>query len=255
MENASELSVGIIAGTALLVAMASLIIILAITYQNKRKEFLRKAQQEQFYAALDAERKERERIARDLHDGVSGYLNATLNFLALAKNKSGNEMEEMMSNIRLGILEAVNSIKEVSYNLAPSVLTQEGFVLAFKQLSFNLFGKSDIQMEFNSCSTFPSLDETVSYELYRSLQEYLTNIIKYGNANKVTINVENNDYFRINILDNGNKFSFEEAAKKKGNHNGIKNIITRLQRIKASFKHFRNEDDLNEFIIVLKPTL
>ena len=71
-------------------------ILLVLTYQNY---FFRRRKQEDALlqeTALASEKKERARIAADLHDGILGDLTSTKNFLAILESSEKDSVKSIM---------------------------------------------------------------------------------------------------------------------------------------------------------------
>ncbi|HKC34967.1 MAG TPA: ATP-binding protein, partial [Chitinophagaceae bacterium] len=71
-----------------------------------------------------------------------------------------------------------------------------------------------------------SIDEDLKLNIYRIVQEQVSNILKYAYASQATISInENNGTIYVSIIDNGK--GFDPAIKRKGI--GISNIINRIE--------------------------
>lgn len=229
------------------------LLLLALFYQNRLSKMKRHEAELMLKASLESEKKERQRIAADLHDGVSGDLNAIRNFLSiLLKGEENTERQELFEEIKKGVEAAIENTRIASYKLMPPLLESYGFLVAVEDYFENLKTKTGINFEI--ISNKKDLDfssSSVSYELFRVLQEFTTNMIKYGSISicKVIVNVEKENV-TLEIIDDGNVYNFKQlSTEAKGT--GVKNIVSRLKIIDAKLTQ-QDADSGNNFIITLK---
>lgn len=210
------------------------IIFLALFYQNHFFKMKSRESDLLLKTSLESEKKERERIASDLHDGVSGDLNSIRNYLfILHKGEKDLKRQELFAEIRKGVEAALESTRQVSYNLMPPLLDVLGFIAALKDYFEGLSKNSAIAFNVIYEPELPELSSAMRYELFRVIQELTTNMIKYGDINNCTVTVSCCDgIFNLQIVDDGLPFDFKESlANSKGL--GLRNISSRLKSINA----------------------
>lgn len=203
-------------------------------------------------ASLESEKKERQRIAADIHDGVSCDLNTINNFIAaLQKGESDPKRRGLFVEIRTGIEAAIESTRQISYKLMPPLLETRGFVIALEEYFINLTQKTTVNFTIKSPDEFPGFTSIVAYELFRVIQEFCTNMLKYGNIQScsVTLSVTKEATF-LEIIDDGQPYDFQSLLTT-STGTGIKNINSRLKSIEADLQQ-RQAANGNHFIITLK---
>lgn len=158
---------------------------------------------------------ERKRIAKDLHDGIGHEL------LNLKRNTEKSDYK---------IDEILNEIRQISRNLHPVMFDQIGLKLSVEhlvenfQVSQNLFVNLTIQ--YNN-----SLIKSSELQIYRIIQEALSNIKKYSQAHAANIIIqEKQSEFELVIEDNGKGFDVEKTLES-GNAFGLFGIIQRCKTI------------------------
>ncbi|WP_159778025.1 sensor histidine kinase [Flavobacterium sp. 9AF] len=205
--------------------------------------------------SLESEKQERKRIAADIHDGVSGDLNAIKNFLAvLYKKETSEDKKALFDDIKTGVEAAIENTRLVSYKLMPPLLETSGFLVALQDYFTRLNSKTKAKFSIKCDDHSILLSNEISYELFRILQELTTNMIKYGQITSCEIYIKTEiGGYDIIIKDDGIPFNFKEMyAISKGT--GLKNISSRLKVIDAIFK--QNQVLLgNEFVISVKNKL
>ncbi|RYZ56308.1 MAG: hypothetical protein EOP49_00695, partial [Sphingobacteriales bacterium] len=127
----------------------------------------------QLKATMDGEERERERIARELHDGimvqfssVGMNLSATLNRVGLADS---NDFEEIMQQLE----EATKDLRKSAHNLMPDVLLREGLAEAGHYFCKNLQRSAGVAIDFIIVGEMPAISSEYELMLYRMIQELL----------------------------------------------------------------------------------
>lgn len=213
---------------ALLASLFLGLFLAAVVYstRQKQKKLKLEKQNAQLYTKqlLEKTEEERKRIASDLHDSVSHEL------LTLK-----NSLEEKKEITYAKIDSIINDIRVISRNLHPVMFDKIGLKSSIEQLiertqSINNFMVTT-DIEYKEYLSTP--DEL---QLYRIIQEALSNIIKYANAvaAKVTI-LENNNGLFVEIKDNGKGFNVTETLNGKSAF-GLHNIIERSRAIGGEAK-------------------
>lgn len=221
-------------GTFVMLFFAFILIFLVLFYKNY---FFRMKQQEielLLKASLESEKKERERIAADLHDSVSSDLSAIRNFLALIlKTEEDEERKAVFNELKLGVEHSIENTRLISYKLAPPLLDKFGFVIALEDYFTNLTKKTNCDFSIQCSNDFICLTEHEAYELFRVVQEFTTNMLKYGSITTCLVVLYVNDTLGyIEVIDDGVSFNFEkQLATSEGT--GLKNINSRLKVIGA----------------------
>lgn len=160
------------------------------------------------------EEKEREEIARDLHDGVVQSLVALKINLGLLPIKPE---DKKLSNHKKKALKMVDDtigeIRNVIGNLRPVELKNNGLSNSVKKLCSELEELSNIKFNYNISDNLPHWSDVEELNIYRILQECLMNIVKHSEATEAELNMLtlNNKLFLISIIDNGKGFDMNNV--------------------------------------------
>jgi signal transduction histidine kinase len=157
-------------------------------------------------ALIDAQEDERKRIARDLHDGIGQSLLVIKQQLEVNKNAT-------LENCNL-IAATLEEVRTISRNLHPVLLDKFGITTTLKDtveriaaMSTEIFVSSEIT-EIDGL-----LSPKAEVQIYRTVQEALSNIIKHAGATAAKVSVGHNDKFiKILVQDNGKGFDYEQAV-------------------------------------------
>jgi PAS domain S-box-containing protein len=163
-------------------------------------------------AAIESERN---RIARDLHDGpVQGVSAASLSLEAvLLMLKAGELAEgtEVLAKVRRELSEEADNLRRLMSGLRPPLLEERGLVPAIRETLAKFGRDADVETEFVSRSNVevPSDLETLAY---RIVQEALSNAGKHSKAGRVNVTVEGlAGQLRIEVSDDGVGFDAQQA--------------------------------------------
>jgi two-component system, NarL family, sensor kinase len=202
-----------------------LTVVVYITRQKQKKLKLEKENVQQYTKQLlEKTEEERKRIASDLHDSVSHELLSLKNSFEEKNDITNNKIDAIINDIRI-----------ISRNLHPILFDKIGLKASVEQLVERAQSVNDFMVtaEIDYTNVLSKNDEL---QLYRIIQEALSNIIKYANAiaAKITIQQKNNNLL-IEIKDNGKGFNINEKLNGK-NAFGLHNIIERSRAIGGEAK-------------------
>jgi PAS domain S-box-containing protein len=195
----------------------------------------KKLEQKIYYTAVEAEEKERSRIAKDLHDDLGPLLSTIkMYFQWLNKPYLHTPKQEIISNIENTIQEAISSIKDISHKLSPHILINFGLVQALKSFIKKLTETSTISISLHSNIQI-QLEKDIEITLYRIVIECLNNTIKYAKAKNIIINLQGTqEYCSIEYIDDGIGFNYTDILKSdKGL--GLYNMQSRVALLGGKF--------------------
>lgn len=163
---------------------------------------------------IATQEQERLKIGRDLHDGVGQALAAAKLQLGMLKNRlDGEEDPGLGQNVSrtLSLVDAaIGEMRNVLMNLRPTMLKEKGLQDSIQNLVTNLKLTNGLDVELIVQDPLPFGDEAVDLNIYRIVQESLTNIMRHADASKVEILLGklSEEVYGISIADNGQGFLF-----------------------------------------------
>ncbi len=163
-------------------------------------------------AAIESERN---RIARDLHDGpVQGVSAASLSLEAVLLMLRAGDTErgvEILTKIRGELAEEAESLRRLMSGLRPPVLEERGLVPALRETLVRFGAENDVHAEFKG-TVSESLPDDLETLAYRIVQEALSNAAKHADAAYVGVSVEADQHqMRIEVTDDGRGFDHGQA--------------------------------------------
>jgi len=205
-------------------------------------ELLSNQETQAFESILKGQEKERERIAQDLHDRLGGTLAA----LKLSLRKPQYEIEQDDLSI---IDNAVNEVRSIAHNLSTGLVHKYGLNEAVNQLFRTLEQTRGIKFTVYLHKDIGELGQTIGIELYRIVQELVSNTLKHAQANEVSLQTNFSEgVFNLIYEDNGVGFDVLEL---KGGI-GLENIRDRVNRIGGELHIDAAKGRGSIFIIELK---
>lgn len=175
---------------------------------------------------INAQEKERNELAKELHDNINQMLAIVKMYLHVAKEDK-SATDEMVDRCCTIVEQAIDEIRKLSKSLLAPSLGDIGIFEALNDLvqEMNLSRKFNVNLDLEN-RNYQTLDSNIELMLYRIVQEQLNNIIKYALAKdvKITLKISPATIF-LSIYDNGNGFD----TKKKANGIGLKNIRSRVE--------------------------
>jgi signal transduction histidine kinase len=171
---------------------------------------------------IEGQEKERERIARDLHDGLGAML--TTMKLRLSNDLNENTKEELTHLLN----EAIKEARNLSRNLMPTVLVDFGLFDALAQLAQSTEKNTGISIKYScDCEHEKSkLKKSKQVYVYRIVQEVLNNAVKHANCSEIRCTItEFDDQMNVYIKDNGKGMADNSVSESTGH--GFKNIKER----------------------------
>lgn len=190
-------------------------------------------------AIIEAEEKERRRIAQDLHDGVGQILSAAkLNLSGLQSqiDLSNNKQKEAFKTALDLIDDSVKEVRTVSHNMMPNTLIKLGLASAIKEFITKIQGTPNLKVNLEIVGLIDRINQEKETVLYRVIQEVVSNIIKHAKATQISLQlVKHEKELSIIIEDNGLGFDTKKINEFDGI--GLKNIISRIEFINGTV-HF-----------------
>lgn len=205
---------------------------------NRAERERKRSERRLMRAVIQTEERERRRFAKDLHDGLGPLLSAArMSVSSLLQYERDNHSKQVLENANNVINEAVESIKEISNNLSPHVLTNFGLASAIKNFSFKVSQSKAISINFDTKLTDNDrFDSNVETVLYRATCELINNTIKHAEASSIDISLEKiQRTIVIKFDDNGKGFDQEKALSNPDKGMGLSNISSRITSINGLF--------------------
>lgn len=219
-------------------ALFIVIVILFFYFRRMEKEKTKLIQErmlqkeQKVLAVMDAEIQERQRIARELHDGIGQQLSAAKLTLAGISSED-SEHNLLINNVIQLVDDAVSEIRTVSHSMMANALTKNGLEGAVRDFvhKLSLIKNIEIQLEIVGLSV-NIVPEKESF-IFRILQEIVSNAIKHGEAKLITIQLITHDGELVLLVEDNGK-GFDSSKVNEANGIGLKNLYSRVEYLNGT---------------------
>lgn len=227
----------LLSGLALLI-----VIVFALATINRRKLKAKAELQQEIIkqqdlatkAVLEAEERERRRIAGDLHDGVGQMLSAALMNMngLISKIDPKSELALNTEKALALVSESYDEMRSISHQMMPNALIKSGLASAVKEFLSKL-DSDKIKVGLETIGLNERLDEQTETVIYRAIQESVNNTVKHAKATKLNIQIiKDEEGISVTIEDNGKGFDQSKLGSKKGI--GLSNLYARVELLKGT---------------------
>lgn len=186
-------------------------------------------------AMVDAQERERQRIAEELHDGLGHNLSVLkMNFSVLTERLAddANGLTQLLKSSQALLDDTTQEVRNISRDLSPTILNDFGIVVALKSLIKRI---TDFKVRFQHHGMEARLPETIEISVYRIVQELLNNTLKYAGATEASVQINRYEPELLEVLyeDDGTGFNLPAARRSGGL--GLHNMEARARLINAEF--------------------
>jgi len=161
-------------------------------------------------ASIMGEAQERERLAKELHDGVSNDI-ASSKLLVSTYRMINNDSNDILSKLESELDQLHKNTRAMAHNLLPQKLLADGLQSALHTLISSNTSKIDISLDLEDYKVGKS--QSLELYIYRIVQEMMMNAIKHSQASKILCKMEDDGKnLTIIVQDNGIGMSYENQS-------------------------------------------
>lgn len=218
------------------------------TQRLKRKQEIERLEKEkeleQVNALLKGQDQERNRIAKEIHDGVGAQLAG----LKLNLEKINQKYQDKnLESISLKLENSFSELRSISHNLSINYIQEHSLPELLTKLKQHYQKQSSFTIELSLFPRggFEGINEIQKHHLYRIIQELLNNTDKHAFATEVSISMTRQDHC-INLFFEDNGRGFEEDSQSRGI--GLQNIEERVESLNGELTI---DSHLNRGVIIV----
>jgi signal transduction histidine kinase len=218
--------------------IVGVILIREIFYSLKKAEIDRlRTEKRVLNAIINTEENERKRFAKDLHDGLGPLLSTVkMSLSSLNQKITDNSGMVILSNTNHLVNEAINTIKDISNNLSPHVLSNFGLASAIGAFTTKINQTRAIKIDFKSNMENQRLENDKEVVIYRAACELINNSISHSGASRIEIELNKHEKFvTLQFYDNGRGFDTSILGTEDNKGMGLSNIETRVKTVEGVF--------------------
>jgi signal transduction histidine kinase len=191
-----------------------------------------------FQSILEIQEREKSAVARDLHDDTGQNLSSALVSLelALGKDVTADEMKKYVEEASFSISQVLKQLHDLSASLHPPILDDLGLMEALRNLVRRMNAGNAIKFGLTTSGEEGELPYEIKINLYRIVQEALSNVIKHSGARTAEVFFSRDERgIELVVSDDGRGFG--PQPKDEGTvHLGLVNMRERAEQIGGTFK-------------------
>lgn len=232
--------------------------------QIKQLRILIKNSDNKYFKVLDIQEKERQRIARELHDSSIQNLTHLVHNIELSSMYMDDDIIRAKLELETCIKclkSTIEEIRETVFNLRPMSFDDLGFKQCMQDFVANIkLNYKNCEIEFDVCDLDQYNWTTNDKEainiflvtIYRVVQEAVTNALKHSKADRVFFQIKTEkDNCLIYIKDNGSGFSVNGVFEQKDKHFGLPVMKERIDLLNGSIDINSGKENGTELNIVI----
>ncbi len=183
---------------------------------------------------IEAQEKERGRIARELHDDICQRLALLSLEVELMGQGSKGEAKAGFAEIQQRCSEIASDVQALSHQLHSSKLDYLGLEAALRSFCEEFSSKHHVTVEFKPENVPGRLPGDISLCLFRVAQEALQNAVKHSGVHQFSVKLQGTpEQVRLEISDAGVGFNVEKAMRNGGL--GLISMPERVHLVKGTF--------------------
>jgi two-component system sensor histidine kinase DegS len=182
---------------------------------------------------IQAQEAERQRLARQMHDGPAQALS---NFILQAEiatryfDIDQSKAKEELSNLKSTASSTFQKVRDFIFELRPMMLDDLGLAPTLGRYVDAYKEQSGLDIRYVSSGMEQRLESYLEVMIFRAVQELLSNVARHSQATQVKLQIDASESeVRVSIEDNGRGFDVESVGEKGGM--GLKVIRDRVEML------------------------
>lgn len=219
---------------------------------NNKKEYNSRI----FNNYRQAQEFEKKRIANELHDTslqTLAYLINKMELISLYLDRDVDVAKMEIVKSKEVLQSVVEEMRNTIFNLRPMSFDDLSLREAIEQYIISIDSKSDIQYHYE-ISDIEIDDEFYKLELFRCIQECITNAEKHSGAKNININLSFDSNIIVDISDDGIGFDPDFIMSNNNSHFGLLIIRDRVEMMDGTFS-LKSRPGEGVFIKIIIPII
>jgi signal transduction histidine kinase len=197
---------------------------------------------------IKIQEEERKKFAKELHDSLGSLVTTLKNQIEQFSEPSpSTEVNKIL------VKDIQEELRNICNNIMPSTLVNSGLKAAIENLLFKINTLNKLNIEFHIYGLDQRIHQDIEINVYRIIQELLNNLLKYSDADWVSLQINKiDDSLNIILEDNGFGFDIAEQRNKKSG-NGLKNIFSRVFLLNGQIEYDSKSSKKGNTVIIDLP--
>lgn len=191
---------------------------------------------------IKAQEDERQRVARDIHDGPAQLMSNVVLKAEICERLIDVDMEKAkdeLQNLKKIVRDSLQDVRKIIYNLRPMSLDDLGLVPTLQRYIMTFQEDSGIAVSFRTRGVYDDIRPVISLTVFRIVQEAISNISKHAAAQNVAISLEFLDRtLQLYVYDDGKGFDVEKLKERSDDMNcgfGLFSMRERVELLNGDF--------------------
>lgn len=184
---------------------------------------------------IKAQEEERQRVARDIHDGPAQSMSNVVLKAEICERLIDVDVEkarEELKQLKRIVRESMQDVRKIIYNLRPMSLDDLGLIPTLQRYIMTFQEDSGISVSFKPRGVFDDIKPVISLTVFRIVQEAISNIKKHSNAENVAVNLEfTPKELMLYIYDDGKGFNVEVLKTRNEDMNSGFGLFSMRERV------------------------
>lgn len=199
---------------------------------NRKTGELKLERTKRLRSVINGQELERQRLSRELHDGLGQMLIALKLKLENVQTTENCDTQKMVQEVKTTFNTTIDEVRRISNDLMPAVLYEFGLPTALRNLLEAVKEGNTLKVKLDVKGKYDDLDKTTKTYLYRIAQEAVSNAVKHSGASVIEMKLRREDgEISMQIEDNGCGFDTESVVVVRGN--GLLNMRERATLLKG----------------------
>ena len=202
-------------------------------------------------AIIDTQEKERQRLAKDLHDSLGQQISAIKFYISATADATEDQRnKDILEKSNEALMKVLADMRNICFNLMPKTLEEFGLLKAIEELCNQPAYASQMRFFNDFSATFPPLKQHIEIDIFRVVQEFINNAIHHGKADKIWMKFHSNrGGIRIILKDNGLGFDLKDVADASGR--GLQNVQSRIKSHNGEVKIKSEKGHGTEYLLTI----
>ncbi len=243
-----EIQILVLVVTIIIIVLAASLVVFLLYFQKKKVAYILKQRETQKRfeeeinkSKLEIQEQALKNISWEIHDNIGQLLSVAKMQLNIVQMSVPEEQKNKIQETGNIVSKSLEELRGLAKSLNPETIKNKGLIesLELEMARFNRLNVIDSSIQISG--TTYSLSNEKEIILFRILQEFCNNTLKYAKASKLVIYLSyNSNTLEITAQDNGIGFNINDTAKQHGI--GLLNIKSRGKLIGAKIDLISEEN-------------
>ncbi len=169
---------------------------------------------------IRAQEDERQRVARDIHDGPAQALANVVFRVDICEKLLEQDVERAkteLERLKRLVRQSLQDVRKIIFDLRPMALDDLGLTSALRGYFDDFEDKTDVSVTFSVHGGDKEIDSAVETTVFRIIQEALNNAWKHAQSENVSVELwVESDAVKAAVEDDGRGFDLEQVMDSRG---------------------------------------